>query len=151
MNKQAGLSLIAVSVLFMLIGCLAMASLFYMRYGHLPLPEWLQNRGLSAAPAGAIGQALKTLPVDKSNLPVPVTIESGVRHCQINGKTVYSDIECQHRQDSQVMKLHDTQGFVKPPPENKSDDVTASDADLRLKLMDQAIDKSHGKAAAGKP
>lgn len=154
-QSQRGISLIAVSIIFMLIGLISMGALYTMRYGHLPMQETLNKWGKSA---DVIGKELKNVSgISDSNagnngnansagsgMRNAATVNSGVKRCTINGKTVYSDIECtDHNPTTRELKLHDTQGFVqtKPAQEQAGSDST-SEQEMRLKMLDKAVNQS---------
>ncbi|MBC3884228.1 hypothetical protein [Undibacterium griseum] len=149
LNKQRGLSLIAISVIFMLLGLVAMGFLYTIRYGHLPMQDVWARWGKSA---GVIGNELKnasgvkdlSLPVlpddDKRRI---VTVESGARKCIVHGKTVYSDTECaDSNPTSKNVKLHDTQGFVRPAAQADEHAASGSAEDLHLQMLEKAIQKA---------
>ncbi|MFZ6771168.1 hypothetical protein ACO0LB_00495 [Undibacterium sp. SXout7W] len=160
LHSQRGISLIAVSVIFMLIGLISMGALYTMRYGHLPMQDTLNKWGKSA---DVIGKELKNVSgitdnnagnntnannananASGSGMRNAATVSSGVKRCTINGKTVYSDIECtDHNPTTRELKLHDTQGFVqtKPAQEQAGSDST-SEQEMRLKMLDKAINQS---------
>ncbi|MBC3870645.1 hypothetical protein [Undibacterium oligocarboniphilum] len=149
LNKQRGLSLIAISVIFMLLGLVAMGFLYTIRYGHLPMQDVWARWGKSA---NVIGSELKnasgvkdlSLPVlpddDKRRI---VTVESGARKCIVHGKTVYSDTECtDSNPTSKNVKLHDTQGFVRPAVQADEHVASGSAEEMHLQMLDKAIQKA---------
>ena len=153
-RKQAGLSLISVMIIFMLLGALAMGFLYTIRTGRLPLNDQLQRWGKSA---GVISNELKnaagvsgnngTSPASgtvapNENMPAPVTVESGVKKCVINGTVTYSDTECNQRADAKNVKLHDTKGFERPKPKEDDSSASVGDQDFRQKMLNKAIDKA---------
>ncbi|MBR7781063.1 PulJ/GspJ family protein [Undibacterium luofuense] len=156
-RKQAGLSLISVMIIFMLLGALAMGFLYTIRTGRLPLNDQLQRWGKSA---GVISNELKNAAgvsgangantaapasgtvAPNENMPAPVTVESGVKKCVINGRTTYSDTECNQRADAKNVKLHDAKGFERPKPKEDDSSASVGDQDFRQKMLNKAIDKA---------
>ncbi|WP_428718452.1 hypothetical protein [Undibacterium curvum] len=152
LHKQRGMSLVAVSVLFMILGLVAMGFLYTIRYGHLPMQEVWARWGKSA---NVIGKELKNAsgipdsftPATGSapgaeNMPAPVTVESGVKRCVINGKTVYSDTDCHNNATATTLKLQDTQGFQKPKPAADAASASSPEQDARIKMIEKAIEKA---------
>ena len=157
---QRGISLIAVSIIFMLIGLVSMGALYTMRYGHLPMQEKLDQWGKSA---GIIGKELKNVSgmsdvnsgslngsntnantgSNESGMRNAATVNSGVRRCTINGKTVYSDVECtDHNPTTRELKLHDAQGFVHAKPAQEQSSGDNASQDMRLNMLDKAINQN---------
>ncbi|MEB0140441.1 MULTISPECIES: hypothetical protein [unclassified Undibacterium] len=153
LQRQRGLNLFFVSVFFMLLAGGGMTFLYTIRYGHLPFQDSLARWGHSA---GVIGNELKkasgadtlkiSLPTaDGGGMAAPVTLESGVRRCQIDGKTVFSDTACSAQNPtSRAVKLHDTQGFVHPVVVSDTQ-ADSSDTDMSKKILDQAISRAEQK------
>ncbi|MFZ6752265.1 hypothetical protein ACO0KY_02730 [Undibacterium sp. Dicai25W] len=150
LHRQRGISLIWVSVFFMTLAAAGMTLLYTVRYGHLPFQEVWTRWGKSA---NVIGNELqKASGVKELNLPgqessgvrAPVTVESGVRRCMINGKTVFSDTECTDQNSTtKHLKLNDTQGFVHPKPANTDDQAASgSEQEMRFKMIDKAINRA---------
>ncbi|MBC3861061.1 hypothetical protein H8K32_03030 [Undibacterium jejuense] len=150
LKQQNGISLVGVAIFSMAVAAIGMSLLYWERNGHLPFQDVWQRWGKSANVIGnelqkASGVKDLKLPGQESNgVPTPVTVETGVRRCTINGKAVFSDTECTDQNSTtKHLKLNDTQGFVHPKPA-ESDDQAASGAeqDLRLKMIDKVINKS---------
>lgn len=149
LQRQRGLSMIWISALFMLLGLVSMGFLYTIRYGHLPMQEVWTKWGKSA---NVIGNELKnvtgvqelTLPGQNSGgVRQAATVESGVRRCTIDGKTVYSDTAClDSNPTSRKVKLNDTQGFVKPPVPAEDAGASHADQDLRLQALEKALQKA---------
>jgi len=148
MHHQKGISLIAVAIVSMLVALLSMGLLYYMRNGHLPMPEMWARWGKSA---NVISNELKNasgvqLPGSSNSNGTPglrqaATVDEGVRRCTINGKTVYSDTLCTDTNPTtRQVKLHDARGIE--APKNPASQATASEADeeqLKKKIMEQAL------------
>jgi hypothetical protein len=75
LQRQRGLSLIWISVLFMLLGLVAMVFLYTIRYGHLPMQDVWTKWGKSA---NVIGNELKNV-TGIQELSLPGQNSSGVR------------------------------------------------------------------------
>ncbi len=150
LRHQNGISLIAVAIVSMLVALLSMGLLYYMRNGHLPMPEMWARWGKSA---NVISNELKNatgvqLPGGSNNnsnsapgMRQAATVDEGVRRCTINGKTVYSDTLCTDTNPTtRQVKLHDARGME--APKNPASQASASETDeevLKKKIMDQAL------------
>jgi hypothetical protein len=149
LQRQRGLSLIWISVLFMLLGLVSMGFLYTIRYGHLPMQDVWSKWGKSA---NVIGNELKNVTgIQELSLPgqnssgvrQAATVESGVRRCTIDGKTVYSDTAClDSNPTSTNIELNDAKGFVKPPPPVEEASASNAEQDLRLKALEKALQKA---------
>ena len=140
-NKQNGISLLATALIFFAVGVAAMLALYVFRYGHLPPMDTLMKAVPNATQAPSATTATTTAPAPDSQLGKPVTIESGARHCVINGKMVYSDTEC--HQDAKTLHLQDTKGFVpvkKPEAEKAPQEEDGND--MARQRIEKAIDNS---------
>ncbi|MFZ6691190.1 hypothetical protein [Undibacterium sp. SXout20W] len=144
-HRQRGISLVWVAIISMLVAAASMCFLYTARYGHLPFQEAWARWSQSGTVIGhelqkAAGVKELHLPgQDNAGVPPPVTIQSGVRRCVINGKTVFSDTECTDKNPTSVhMKLSDTQGFVHPKPVTV-DDRSSSGSD---KMIDKMIERA---------
>jgi hypothetical protein len=164
--QRGTINLWLVSIIMMLVTIAGLTFLYTVRYGHLPFQEtwarWsksgnvianeLKNAsGIQTRPSEA-GQAQLggNVSGQNSNLPAPVTVDSGIKKCMIKGKVVYSDTECtDSNPTSRAVKLQDNKGFEPPkvakPVAEKEDSAQTAEADLRLKLIEKAINKSTGK------
>ncbi|MFZ6756726.1 hypothetical protein ACO0K9_05855 [Undibacterium sp. Ji50W] len=149
LRHQRGISLIAVAIGSMLVALLSMGLLYYMRNGHLPMPEMWARWGKSA---NVITNELKNatdvqLPGNSSNsnsapgLRQAATVEEGVRRCTINGKTVYSDTLCTDTNPTtRQVKLHDARGME--AAKSTASQASASEPgeeELKKKIMEQAL------------
>jgi len=131
-RPQRGISLIQVAIVMASLAAIAMAALYGMRYGRNPLLDGLDQ--LSGHPAmQKTQQVLKDSGVSPS---VSGSTPAGVlRKCVINGKTVFSDVECGGH--GQVVRVHETHGYEAPK-------VAAPDpaASAPPSVQDQAIEKA---------
>ncbi|MFZ6873131.1 hypothetical protein ACO0LF_13835 [Undibacterium sp. Di27W] len=155
-TKQRGLSLVMVSFVSMLVAALGMTFLYYVRYGHLPMPDLWARWGKSA---NVIGNDLKNaagLPVGNNQGPgmrEAATTSEGIRRCTIDGKTVYSDTLClDNNPSTKKIKLADSKGVdpvkaaVLNDDGNKATNGTTgtapqTDEEVKRKIMEQALGK----------
>jgi len=150
LTRQTGINLVWVSILSMIVAAAGMMALYTMRYGHLPFQEALARWQSSGKVIGnelqqATGIKDLNLPdQENAGAPPPVTVESGVRRCIIQGRTVFSDTECSDQNPTtKTMKLTDTKGFVHSKPvQTEDENATGTDTDLRRKMIDKVIEKS---------
>lgn len=131
LKHQKGISLLVVALIFSLLGAAAMLALYVFKNGHLP------------AMPGAAGSVQKlpgaaVLQPEPSQLPQAVSIQSGVRHCQINGKTVYSDSDCPA--DAKLKSLHDSAGIRSQQPAAVAKPEQADPDQLRQQAIERAIE-----------
>jgi hypothetical protein len=133
--SQRGISLIQVAIVMASLAAIAMAALYGMRYERNPLLDGLDK--LSGHPAGqAAIQKTQQVLRDSGVSPAAGAAPAGVlRKCVINGKTVFSDVEC--NEHGQVVKVHETHGYEAPK-------VAAPDpaASAPQSVQDQAIEKA---------
>jgi hypothetical protein len=133
--RQSGMSLIKVFFAMVLLGALAMAALYGIRYERLPLPDSWAN-WIKSAPVEKV-----SLPEVKNLLDKPTTTE--IRSCKINGKLVYSNVDCDDKNStSKAVKIQDTAGFEAPKVPPKEDDKNQTGlSDIRAKQIEQAVNK----------
>jgi hypothetical protein len=122
LSKQRGINLVWVAVLSAAVGLLAAGTLVSMRQDRNIFKEILHMASggkLGApAPAGATGPR----PIGEAAAAiVPATPGNTLRRCTINGKTVFSDVECA-ASTSTTVKSIDTKGVEAPkaPPKPAS-------------------------------
>lgn len=166
-NLQRGaINLWLVSIIMMLVTIAGLTFLYSVRYGHLPFQEtwarWgksgkvianeLKNASGIQSDGAQTGQAQSggNVSGQNSNLRAPATVDSGIKKCMIKGKVVYSDTECtESNPTSRAVKLQDNKGFEAPkvakPAGEQDDNAQTAEADLRLKMIEKAINKSTGK------
>ncbi|MFZ6655333.1 hypothetical protein [Undibacterium sp. TJN19] len=144
-QKQRGLSLIVVSLVSMSVAVIAMAFIYYLRNGHLPIPEFLQPFFTTA---NAVSKDLKNATgigtSNGSGMREAATTAEGVRRCVIDGKTVYSDTLCTDKNPStKKLKLNDAKG-IEPPKsvasQEKEKTGEMSEEQMKQKIMEQAVD-----------
>lgn len=115
-NRQRGeLSLWTCALLFAALALAAMAGLFSMRSERNFFAEaW------SRATRSAVGQSAQRLQSAAANLVKSGTVEAAeIRKCTIDGKLVYSNVECSAKSpNSRQVDLHDSGGIEAPkaPP-----------------------------------
>ena len=136
MHRQQGLSLIGVAIFMALLAATAMGALYWVRYERNPITDIMNGQVGKSAKAPLPG-AIKPAPL--AAVAPPPAPAGPIRKCVINGKTVYSDLECP--QSGEKLKLHDNQGFAPPPKPVPEEDSNAS-ATVQQKAMDKAIEKA---------
>lgn len=162
LNKQAGISLVMVSVVSMLVAALGMTFLYYMRTGHLPMQDLWARLGKAAAIIGNDVKDSTGLPTGSSEGPgmrQAATTTEGVRRCTIDGKTIYSDTLClDTNPTTKKIKLNDSKG-MEPPKTTLAKDEAGKAADsgnsadmsneeMKRKVMEQALGKSAPASSA---
>lgn len=122
LHPEAGLSLIGTALFAMAVAALAMLAIFYFRYQSLPWQDnwgyWLKAQELKPAP----GNTAPTVVAPNQALRPAATVNQGIKRCQIDGKTVYSDTLCDNQ--GQNVKLHDN--VVKATPTAAAAEASAS-------------------------
>lgn len=144
-TTQRGISLIQVAIGSALLAALAMAALYGMRYERNPLIDAIDK--ISGRPlsqdvkpaargrAGVFGAApVKLVPA----APAAAAPAGVLRKCLINGKTVYSDVDCKDSNPtSRVVQVHETHGYEAPRVPAPEPEASAPQ-----NLQDQAIEKA---------
>lgn len=168
--QRGAINLWLVSIIMMLVTIAGLSFLYTVRYGHLPFQEtwarWgksgqvianelknasgIQTDGSQAGQTQSGGTTGNTVSGQNSNLRAAATVDSGIKKCMIKGNLVYSDTECtDSNPTSRAVKLQDNKGFEPPkvakPATEKEDSAQTAEADLRLKMIEKAINKSTGK------
>ena len=175
--KQTGLNLVAVSIFSMLLALVSMSFLYYIRNGHMPMPEVWSRWGKSA---NVIGKELKNAAGIKNTagdeqinantspegqgMRQAATTNEGVRRCTIDGKTVYSDTLClDNNPTTKKIKLNDSQGLAPARAAVANDDTgnnaansngaagiagTPSNQELKNKIMEQALGRPVAASSA---
>ena len=141
-SKQFGrISLLMTALLMTAVALIGMSFLYYLRFSQWPmqasLTRWSQSLGI-------IGKEVKKGVGLESNGDSAATIGDGIRKCKINGKVVYSDIDClESNATTRAVQLQDNRSFSLPPSADKDAASTASSGQtMQEKMMDRAIDKS---------
>ncbi len=138
LKRQRGeLSLLWVAVFMGALGLVAMAGLFWMRYERNLFAEiW---NGAMRTPTG---QTVKKTQAAVENSIKPESASGAIRKCTIDGKVVYSNVECNAKDPtSRSVKLHDSSGFdapKAPPPAESAGDASMS---VKDKMMEKAISR----------
>lgn len=121
MNRQKGISLIAVAVIMGALGAVAALALISMRNERNLFAE-----GFNKAKAKAVEAAAPVTPA----APPPAPL----RKCVINGKTVISNTECADQ--GKVIQIHDTRGIEAPKAPPKPE------PEAPLSATDRAIERA---------
>ena len=145
-TRQAGaINLYFVSILMMVLTLAAMAFLYHMRYGQLPMQDVWQRWGKSGA---VITNELKGLGGATAGSPASgnassgkvATVDAGIRRCTIKGKVIFSDVECaDDNPTTRAVKLYDSKGGEPPKPPTTKNDQTNSELDLKMQMLDKAV------------
>lgn len=128
-SRQRGLSLIQVAIVMATLAAIAMAALMSMRAEHNYFTD-LANKllGKPSAAAGADAASAAAVAV------VPAAPAGVLRKCTINGKTVYSDVDCQH---GQSIKAIDSKG-IEAPKVPKADPAASGPQSATDKMIEKA-------------
>lgn len=143
-HRQRGLSLIAVALIMAGLAAVAMAGLFSMRYERnlfaegadklmKPAGAALKEAGVSsavAAAASAVG-ASSAIAAATGNAP-----GAQLRRCVINGKTVFSDTECNDHANKKIV-VQETRG-IEAPKVPKPAPADSSPQAMRDKMIEKA-------------
>lgn len=140
--KQCGaMSLWFVSIVMMLVTLAALAFLYFIRYGQLPMQDVWQRWGKSAGVITAELKQASGVTAEIGASGKPVTVDAGIRRCTIEGKVVFSDVECTDKNPStRAVKLYDSKGG-EPPKAAASASGSQAEAELDLKkqIMEKAL------------
>jgi len=127
-SRQRGLGLIQVAIVMAVMAAIAMAALMSMRAEHNYFTD-IANKvlGKPAAPSSADPSAAAVAVVP----PPPAGV---LRKCTVNGKTVYSDVDCK---SGQAIKAIDTRG-IEAPKVPKPDPAASAPQSATDKMIDKA-------------
>jgi hypothetical protein len=131
--RQHGMSLIGVFIVFSLIGFLMISALLYMRFGQSPLQYLIGKFSKTAA------EVTSNVNINPSVNPLSNSkdFDGAIKSCKINGKTVYSNVECENAPNSKAMKLHDSKGFEAPKvPVVASEPAATGGLDISSKIAE---------------
>ena len=132
---QRGLSLLWTAVVVGLVALAAMVGLMSARYERNYFAEgWKKLTGSEAGKAVQQAQ----LGVEKAVKPETASQDAGIRKCTVNGKVVYSNVECDK---GAVVKIQDTQGFEAPKVPAASAPETDGAPNMRDKMIDKAVQR----------
>lgn len=127
---QKGLSLLWTAVFVGVVALAAMVALMSARYERNYFAEAWKRMTKTEA-----GQAVQQVQHGAEMAVKPEA--AAVRKCTVNGKVVYSNVECDNSDPtSRKVELHDTKGFEAPkapPPEAEAK------PDMREKLIEKAV------------
>ncbi|HYD80573.1 MAG TPA: DUF4124 domain-containing protein [Paucimonas sp.] len=128
LSPQRGLSLVMVAVVMGLLAFVAVLGLVSMRQDKNLFGEiWSSFQKTSAVQQVQQAQQAPAAPI---------------RKCTIDGKVVYSNVECgKEAADSRAVQLHDTRGVEAPkaPPAPPASAAGNAGADLREKAIERAV------------
>jgi hypothetical protein len=140
-KQSGGISLLMTAVLMMGITLIGMSVLYYLRFSQWPMQESFNRWGQSL---GVIQQEVKKGAGLVSDGADSSTLGEGLRKCKINGKVVYSDVDClDSNATTRSLTLHDSRGFSLPTPAEKSSALSAnSGPTIQEKKIEKAIEKA---------
>lgn len=133
-RQRGALSLLWCAVAMAVLSLAAMTALMSMRYekNYFALAWSKVQRAVGAAPALA---SMPKLPTAAG----AAQADSGIRKCTIDGKVVYSNVECAAAgTNSQVVTIHDTRGFEAPKVPVVAEPEQTQQDKMRQKLIDKA-------------
>jgi hypothetical protein len=143
-SKQCGaMNLYFVSILMMLVTLAALAFLYFIRYGQLPMQDVWQRWGKSAAViTQELKQASGVVPEITASTKA-ATVDAGIRRCTIKGKVIFSDVECSDdNPTTRAVKLYDSKGGEPPKvvaPPKDSEAGAEAELDLKKQIMEKAL------------
>lgn len=141
-SKQRGaMNLYFVSIVMMLVTLAALAFLYFIRYGQLPMQDVWQRWGKSA---GVITEELKQVSgvaPEAAGSNKAATVDAGIRRCTIKGKVIFSDVECTDDNPStRAVKLYDSKGGEPPKAAKLAGGGQAeSELDLKMQILEKAL------------
>ncbi|OWW19030.1 hypothetical protein [Noviherbaspirillum denitrificans] len=129
LKYQKGLSLLWTSVIVGLVALAGMVTLMSARYERNYFAE-----GWKRLTKTDVGQAVQQAGQDVAKADAPP-----IRKCVIDGKTVYSNVECDKANpSSRKVEIHDTKGFEAP----KVPVAAAPEGEGAPSMRDKQIDKA---------
>jgi hypothetical protein len=135
---QRGLGLIQVAIVMATLAAIAMAAMMSMRSERNLFAEALgklTGHPLAPAPGAVPGSAADAA---AAQLARPARPAGVLRKCVIDGKTVFSDVDCTDANaTSTVVKVHETRG-IESPKVPKAEPA----ADSAPTALDKAIEKA---------
>ncbi|MFZ6800894.1 hypothetical protein [Undibacterium sp. Di24W] len=140
-KQSGGISLLMTAVLMMGIALIGISCLYYLRFSQWPMQasfsRWSQSLGI-------IEKEVKKSAGLVSNGDNPVPFGDGLRKCKINGKIVYSNVDClDSNATTRAVQLQDNRGFSSPPSPPKDSGLTVnSGPTLQEKMISKATDKA---------
>ncbi|HZW20103.1 DUF4124 domain-containing protein [Noviherbaspirillum sp.] len=132
LNHQKGLSLLWTAVVVGLVALAGMVGLMSARYERNYFAEaWKKLTKTDVAQA-----------VQQTQQNVAKTEAPPIRKCIIDGKTVYSNVECDKANPtSQKVSIHDSKGFEAPKVPVVSTPEAEGAPSMRDKLIDKAVNR----------
>lgn len=132
LKYQKGLSLLWTAVVVGLISLAGMVTLMSARYERNYFAETWKKLSKTD-----VGQA-----VQQTQQNVARTESAQIKKCVIDGKTVYSNVECDKANPtSQKVQIHDTKGFEAPKVPIASTPDAEGAPSMRDKLIDKAVNR----------
>lgn len=143
--KQSGaINLLFVSILMMVMTLAALSLLYYMRFGHVPLQDVWQRWSKSGEVVSNELKSITGISKDGVHTGKIATVDDGIKRCTINGKVIFSDVECSEKNPTtRAVKLYDSKGGEPPKASanSKAPDAVqaASDIDVKSQMIDKAV------------
>lgn len=135
MQRQRGLSLIAVALLMGGLAAAVMAALFSMRYERNLFAEGA-DKLLNKSGAEAVVKQAGSVAATAAPAAAPL------RRCVVDGQTVISNTECKDSNPtSKTIKVHETRG-IEAPKVPKPDPAASGEPSLREKMINQGVEKA---------
>ena len=135
LRYQKGLSLLWAAVFVGILTLVAMVALMSARYERNYFAETWKKLTRTEA-----GQVLQQTQQAAGNAVKPES--AAVRKCVIDGKVVYSNVECDNSNPtSQKVQIHDTKGFEAPKAPIASTPEGEGGSSMRDKLIDKAVQR----------
>lgn len=132
LKYQKGLSLLWTAVVVGIVSLAGMTALMSARYERNYFAE-----GWKKLTKTDVGQAVQQT---QQNVARPESAQ--ITKCVIEGKTVYSNVECDKANlTSQKVQIHDTKGFEAPKVPVASVPEGAGAPSMRDKLIDKAVNR----------
>jgi hypothetical protein len=142
--KQRGaINLVMVSFLMMVLTLAALSLLYYMRYGRVPLQDVWQRWSKSGEVVGNELKNMSGLGKDGAHSGKVATVDDGIKRCTVNGKVLFSDVECSDNNPStRAVKLYDSKGGEPPKASanSKAQETMqgANEVDVKSQMIDKA-------------
>lgn len=132
-SRQRGLGLIQVAIVMAVMAAIAMAALMSMRAEHNYFTD-VANKVLGKPSAAAGADAGSPAAAAAAAAVAPPPPAGVLRKCTVNGKTVYSDVDCK---SGQAIKAIDTHG-IEAPKVPKPDPASSAPQSATDKMIEKA-------------
>ena len=142
--KQSGaINLVLVSILMMALTLAALSLLYYMRYGHVPLQDVWQRWSKSGEVVGNELKNISGMNEGGAHSGKTATVDAGIKRCTVNGKVLFSDVECSdNNQTTRAVKLYDSKGGEPPKASANGKAQEAAQGANAVDVKSQMIEKA---------